>query len=494
MKLTILFLLLISSSIILGQPLYLTDYGIVTNDSTKSAANADSLRHLISIANGRVIQLPADTVYIDSININNTNGIRIYGPGVLVYRSSSKTLTSNYLIKFSNCADIELINFNVDGKNGAGSGNGYNNAVLPFYFEGGGAFGENERITISDVNFYDFWWLGFGGELTSAGVYSQVADTIARDVRILRCTWPRVPKRVAGPRGILTQGLVDRIRIEECDFNGEVDGTIYGRGFIKLAAVCNFTIKNNISRNTYDYDYYLGGHNGVVEGNKSINGGKDNFMNLALTSPFNNIPGWQGVGSVNYRNNLARGSGRFISGSPVGFKIDGDLNIIDSNRYESQDTSGYVANHAQVGIIVNGPNNVIINNVLLGRNHELPGFPGQTAILVTDTFNIGNQNIIKDNVIDGWRDGVLIQLDSRNPLITSNSFTNIDSVAVWDYGQDNGRLVSSYNSFFNVRDAYRISGVDTLLQVHETMLDVIRRNATTPMGDSVLVDSLNIRL
>ncbi|MGH1364874.1 MAG: hypothetical protein ACRBF0_15040 [Calditrichia bacterium] len=502
MKLIVLFILLFSGGLALGQPLYLTDYGIITNDTTKSVANGDSLKYVISIANGRVIQLPADTVFIDSINIKNTSKIRIHGPGVLAYHSINKKKNTNHLIKFRNCTDINLINFNVDCKSGRDSNDGYKNAVLPFYFEAGGAFGINERIRIEGINFYDSWTTSFGGEQKSGGTYEHVADTIARDVEILRCTWPRISKRgpadKLGNKAISSLGLIDRIRIEGCDYNGAVDGTTYGNGFYLLPAIVDFTIINNTSRNSYDSDYYSLGFNGLIAGNLSVDAGKDSYKNITLIDAvLKEIPNWPGVGSVEYRNNIARGSGRVVAGSPVGFNIDGELNVIDGNRYEAQDTTGYLAKQGQIAIRLNSPNNIVTNNVLFGRNDELPGFPATIAILVSHnpvTDTLEESNIIKDNVIDGWREGVLIQYDSRTPLITNNSFSNIDSVAVWDYGQNNGRLVSSYNSFFNVRDAYRISGVDTLLRTHETILDAIRRDGAAPGVNDTLIDSLNIRL
>ncbi|MGH1364873.1 MAG: hypothetical protein ACRBF0_15035 [Calditrichia bacterium] len=520
MKLIVLFILLLSGGLALGQPLYLTDYGVITNDSTKADTNGVVLKYVISIANGRVIQLPADTVFIDSININNTNGVRIHGPGVLAFRDSIKTNWNNHLMKFRNCADIELRNFNIDCQMGSGQKithgpggpdttlNGYRNAVVPLYFEGGDTFGENDRVTISHVNFYDSWWIGFGGEQRHGGDYEHVADTVARDVEILYCTWPKVPKRGPaenlGNKAITSAGLIDRIRIEGCDYNGAVDDTIYGNGFYLLPAIVNFTIINNTSRNSYDSDYYSLGFNGLIAGNLSVDAGKDSYKNITLIDAvLKEIPNWPGVGSVEYRNNIARGSGRVVAGSPVGFNIDGELNVIDGNRYEAQDTTGYLAKQGQIAIRINSSNNVVTNNVLFGRNDELPGLPATIAILVTDDIvaeasDRGNSNIIKDNVISGWKDGILIQYDSPNPLITDNVITNIDATAISDYAQNNGRLLISNNTYFDVENVYyetNPAGVDTLLRVHTTILDAVKLDLSPVfVVPDTLIDSLNVRL
>ena len=484
----------------------LDNYSTTLSDSSFSSQNGQDFKRALKYASSirSSLILPNDTTYIDTLAFENLSGITILGSGnsVLAYRDSVKSNQTNIMLKFTGCRNVIIDRVIFDGNMGSGSGSGYDNAVIPIYFEGGGALGENEHILINRCRFDDSWWIGFGGAV-SGGNIASIGDTVARHIEISNNLWDRIAKRGPaenlGHNGISSSGIIQYVKIHGNTRFNKVDGVVYGNGIYLLPGIIDGEIYNNKSYNGYDSDYYSRGRRLRIYNNLSVDVGKDNFKNIYLDAPLDTVPGWTDVGEVYFYNNRAVGSGRRILGSPVFFNFEGDGNFIAYNLGEAQDTTGYLVDQGQVGIRIgrHSKRNDIIGNILMGYNSVYDGFPGEDGILLVDTLGTieADRTNIEKNLVEGFRRGILIQLDTKFPRIVDNTII-ADSICIEDFGPNNQKItifknyLSSDDFIFSFSNPVGADSILILNNVYDGYTSIYRTSEPSPAD--TLIDTLNV--
>lgn len=492
----------------------LEDYSTTLSDSNESNGNGEAfkraLKHAVNI--GSALLLPSDTTYIDSLWFQNLNGISILGTGnsVLSFRSANKDDSTNTMLRFTDCDYVKIDGITFIGNMGAGSGNGYDNAVIPIYFQGGDdgsvSYGSCDYILIQNNIFKDCWWIGLGGRIVGGSVNS-VADTVATHVKIHNNSWPwpakRGPSENLGHKGINTLGIVQYLTISDNEFYSKNpdDGVIYANGFYLLNTVYDGIILDNKSYDAYDSDYYSFIRRGLIAGNYSENSGKDGIKNIRDTSVGASHPDWPGVGQVFVYGNYVKGTGRIILGSPVGYNFDGDRNTIVGNKFEGQDTTGYIAKQAQIAFRAGytSTQSIFADNIIVGNNGRFSGRPTLIGFLLRDSITTREDAglVISGNKIYDVSVGISSVNYNRFHKVIRNEMWGIDSVGYEDYPSESEKIFLLYN-IIQAKYIFRngTGGVDSLIAAFNAYLDyvAIQLPGSPPNGDSVYVDTLNLRI